>query len=73
VLTTAKTTFEANKNQATEKAVKDAEFQVKNIKSNKDIYLNGVETKIKVEAYFTKNKSKTKVQKDFTVTANGIK
>ena len=32
----------------------------------------GKETKIKVEAFLTKNKKKTKVTKTFTVTENGI-
>jgi hypothetical protein len=71
-LTTAKTNFENDKNPTTKKAVKTAENNLKDAKQYKEIQLKGKETKIKVEAYFSKNKGKTKVQKDFTVTANGI-
>lgn len=72
VVATAKQTFENNKNQTNRKAVKDAEDKLKTIQQEKEVYLKNHETKIKVEAYFTKNKGKTKVNKDFTVTANGI-
>ena len=71
-LTTAKVNFENNKNPTTDKALKAAEKNLKESKRIKETFLKGKETKIKVEAYFIKNKGKTKVQKDFTVTANGI-
>ena len=71
-LTTAKVNFENDKNQTTKKALQDAENNLKFAKQDKEIGLKGKETKIKVVAYFTKNKGKTKVQKDFTVTAKGI-
>ena len=71
-LTTAKVNFENNKNPTTKTALKTAEKNLKESKRFKETELKGKETKIKVEAYFTKNKGKTKVQKDFTVTANGI-
>ena len=72
-LTTAKQNFELNQNNVNKKAVQDAEKDLKDKKQYKEQYLKGKETKIKVEAYLTKNKGKTKVQKDFTVTAEGIK
>jgi hypothetical protein len=71
-LTTAKLNFEISKNPTTKNALKVAEKNLKESKRIKETELKGKETKIKVEAYFTKNKGKTKVQKDFTVTANGI-
>jgi hypothetical protein len=71
-LTTAKVNFENDKNPTTKNALKSAEKNLKESKRIKETELKGKETKIKVEAYFTKNKGKTKVQKDFTVTANGI-
>ena len=71
-LTTAKAIFENDKNQPNRKALKDAEGNLKDAKLAKETYLKGKDDKIKVVAYFTKNKGKTKVQKDFTVTANGI-
>lgn len=71
-LTTAKVNFENDKNPTTKNALKVAEKNLKESKRIKETELKGKETKIKVESYFTKNKGKTKVQKDFTVTANGI-
>ena len=71
-LTTAKVNFENNKNETTKKALQDAEKNLKDTKQLKEAYLKTPNDKIKVVAYFTKNKGKTKVQKDFTVTANGI-
>jgi hypothetical protein len=71
-LATAKLNFAISKNPTTDKALKVAEKNLKESKRIKETFLKGKETKIKVEAYFTKNKGKTKVQKDFTVTANGI-
>jgi hypothetical protein len=71
-LTTAKVNFENNKNETTKKALQDAEKNLKDTKQLKEAYLKTTNDKIKVVAYFTKNKGKTKVQKDFTVTANGI-
>jgi hypothetical protein len=71
-LTTAKVNFENNKNENNRKAVKTAENNLKDAKRSKEEYLKTKEDKIKVVAYFTKNKGKTKVNKDFTVTANGI-
>jgi hypothetical protein len=72
-LATAKAIFENDKNQNNLKAFKTAEDYLTTAKQEKELYLKTKVDKIKVEAYFTKNKSKTKVQKDFTVTANGIK
>jgi hypothetical protein len=71
-LTTAKVNFENDKNPTTQKAVKSAENNLKFAQQDKELYLKTTSDKIKVVAYFTKNKGKTKVQKDFTVTANGI-
>ena len=71
-LATAKAIFENDKNQPNRKALKDAEGNLKDAKRAKEEYLKTKDDKIKVVAYFTKNKGKTKVQKDFTVTANGI-
>jgi hypothetical protein len=71
-LATAKVNFENDKNPTTQKAVKSAENNLKFAQQDKKLYLKTTSDKIKVVAYFTKNKGKTKVQKDFTVTANGI-
>jgi hypothetical protein len=71
-LTTAKVNFENDKNPTTQRAVKSAENNLKFAQQDKELYLKTTSDKIKVVAYFTKNKGKTKVQKDFTVTANGI-
>ncbi len=71
-LTTAKTNFENDPNPTTKKAVQTAQNNLNDSKKDKEVYLKGKETKIKVEAYLTKNKGKTKVQKDFTVTAQGV-
>jgi hypothetical protein len=71
-LSTAKAIFENDKNQNNRKALKTAEDNLKTAKKAKDNYLKEKDDKIKVVAYFTKNKGKTKVQKDFTVTAKGI-
>jgi hypothetical protein len=71
-LSTAKSNFENDKNPTTRKAVKSAENNLKFAQQDKELYLKTTSDKIKVVAYFTKNKGKTKVQKDFTVTANGI-
>jgi hypothetical protein len=71
-LATAKAIFENDKNQNNRKALKTAEDLLTTAKQEKELYLKTKDEKIKVEAYFTKNKGKTKVQKDFTVTANGI-
>jgi hypothetical protein len=71
-LATAKAIFENDKNQNNRKAFKTAEDLLTTAKQQKEAYLKTKDDKIKVEAYFTKNKGKTKVQKDFTVTANGI-
>ena len=71
-LATAKAFFENNKNENNRKAVKTAENNLKYAKESKEAYLKTKDDKIKVVAYFTKNKGKTKVNKDFTVTANGI-
>ena len=71
-LATAKVNFENDKNPTTQRAVKSAENNLKFAQQDKELYLKTTSDKIKVVAYFTKNKGKTKVQKDFTVTANGI-
>ena len=71
-LATAKAIFENDKNQNNRKALKTAEDNLKTAKKTKEEYLKTKDDKIKVVAYFTKNKGKTKVQKDFTVTAKGI-
>jgi hypothetical protein len=71
-LATAKAIFENNKNEKNRKAVKTAENNLKFAQQDKESYLKTKKDKIKVVAYFTKNKGKTKVNKDFTVTANGI-
>jgi hypothetical protein len=71
-LATAKAIFENDKNPTTQKALKSAENNLKFAQQDKELYLKTKSDKIKVVAYFTKNKGKTKVQKDFTVTAKGI-
>ena len=71
-LATAKAIFENDKNQNNRKALKSAENNLKFAQQDKELYLKTKTDKIKVVAYFTKNKGKTKVQKDFTVTAKGI-
>ena len=71
-LATAKAIFENDKNQNNRKVLKTAEDNLKTAKKTKEEYLKTKDDKIKVVAYFTKNKGKTKVQKDFTVTAKGI-
>ena len=71
-LTTAKQNFESNQTPSNERAVKNAQNNLTDAKLQKEVYLKGKETKIKVEAYLTKNKGNTKVQKDFTVTAQGV-
>jgi hypothetical protein len=71
-LAAAKAIFENDKNENNRKALKTAEDYLKTAKQVKESYLKTKDDKIKVVAYFTKNKGKTKVQKDFTVTAKGI-
>ena len=72
-LTNAENAFKANRNSnQLRKNYNTAKNNLETEQQKFNLSKKGKETKIKVEAFLTKNKKKTKVTKTFTVTENGI-
>ncbi len=76
LLKDAKTNFiNANNSQDKKQFKKDINFyedELKVAKKELENYLKEYDTEIKVEAYFTKSKNKTRVKQTFTITEKGI-
>ncbi len=68
----AKTDFSNNKTQQNKSKYNDAQENVKQQKNKINEYKKGKTDKVKVVAYLTENKIKTKVTKSFTITENGL-
>ena len=72
-LTNAENAYKANRNSnQLRKNYNTAKNNLETEQQKFNLSKKGKETKIKVEAFLTKNKKKTKVTKTFTVTENGI-
>ncbi len=71
-LETAKTNFKNNKTQGNKNTFNTAKASVKSQKEKNEKYKKGKVDKVTVKAFLSKNKSKTKVTKTFTITEDGL-
>ena len=71
-LNAAEINFKNFKTKANKTLWKEERGKFQEQKKNNEDYLKGKEDKVKVVAFLTENKSKTKVTKTFTITKDGL-
>ncbi len=64
--------FISNKNNDTKKEINKTKKSIKDKEKSKKEYINKNVSKVKVITFLTKNKKKTKTEKTFTITENGV-
>ncbi len=64
--------FISNKNKETKKEINQTKKSIKDIEKSKKEYINKNVSKVKVITFLSENKKKSKVEKTFTITENGV-
>ena len=66
------TEFISNKNKETKKKINQTKKSIKDKEKSKKEYINKNVSKVKVITFLSENKKKSKVEKTFTITENGV-